>query len=375
MDVVTLRHRAGGWSQPLPGLDSESTLVVAFAAPTSDRDDAALAELAAAFPTSVVIGCSTAGEIDQTQVHDDSIVVAVVRFAGTRIRGARAELASAEDSFAAGGTIASALRSDDLRAVFVLSGGIHVNGSALVRGLNAGLPADVVITGGLAGDATRFARTWVLADGKSETNAVVAVGLYGDRVRVSHGCRGGWDAFGPERIVTSSDGNILYELDGQPALRLYKEYLGDRAADLPGSALLFPLALRSSTDEPNSVVRTVLSVDDARQSLTFAGDIPSGCYAKLMRANFDRLVLGARSAGEMAAATHVGPTLCLAISCVGRRLVLGERIEEELEATLEMLPTSTTQVGFYSYGELAPQASSRCDLHNQTMTLMVVSEA
>jgi hypothetical protein len=229
-----------------------------------------------------------------------------------------------------------------------------------------------VVTGGLAGDGARFARTWVLSDGKPEANMVVAVGLYGDRVRVTHGSEGGWDPFGPERLVTASAGNVLHSLDGRPALALYKDYLGDRAAGLPGSALLFPLSLRDSKSGANRVVRTVLSVDETTQSLTFAGDIPTGHYARLMRANFDRLILGAQSAGVASFASHEGPALSIAISCVGRRLVLGERTEEETEATL-VLP-GTTQVGFYSYGEISPHASGRCDLHNQTMTLTVVSE-
>jgi hypothetical protein len=122
-------------------------------------------------------------------------------------------------------------------------------------------------------------------------------------------------------------------------------------------------------------VRTVLGVDEATQSMVFAGDIPEGAYAKLMRANFDRLVLGARGAGDAAMGAHAGPTLSIAISCVGRRLVLGERTEEETEATLDALPPGTRQIGFYSYGEISPHATGRCDLHNQTMTLTVLSEA
>jgi len=375
MELASFRYVDGAWSQPFPSLDSDRTMIIAFAAPSYGARGEVLAELAAAYPSSAMIGCSTSGEIDQTRIRDDSITVAAVRFAHTRVRRARARLESATDSFPAGIAIATALRADDLRAVIVLSEGVHVNGSELVRGLNSRLPDDVVITGGLAGDGARFARTWVLADGRPESNTVVAVGLYGERLRLTHGSQGGWDAFGPERVVTASTGNVLHTLDGRPALTLYKEYLGDRAAGLPSSALLFPLALRASKDGVNSVVRTVLSVDEATQSMTFAGDVPTGHYAKLMRANFDRLILGAQGAGLAALGAHEGPVLSIAISCVGRRLVLGERTEEETEATLDTLPPRTTQVGFYSYGEISPHATGRCDLHNQTMTLTVVSEA
>ncbi len=375
MEIGSVRHVNGTWSEPFPALDSTQTLVLAFAATSYVDRPEALAELAAAYPTSIVIGCSTSGEIDQTEIRDESISVAVVRFANTRLRHAHQKLSGAADSFAAGAALAGDVADDDLRAVLVLSEGLHVNGSELIRGLNAHLPDHVIVTGGLAGDGARFARTWVLAKGAPQVDTIVAVGLYGPALRVTHGSQGGWDSFGLERRVTASKGNVLYELDGKPALELYKGYLGDRAAELPSSALLFPLALRDTMNSTNSVVRTVLSVDEAAQSITFAGDIPTGQYVKLMRANFDRLVLGARGAGSAASGDHVGPTLSLAISCVGRRLVLGERTEEETEAALELLPPNTTQVGFYSYGEISPHATGRCDLHNQTMTLTVLSEA
>jgi hypothetical protein len=203
------------------------------------------------------------------------------------------------------------------------------------------------------------------------------LGLYREDLAVTHGSKGGWDIFGLERRVTRSDGNILYELDGKPALRLYKDYLGERASGLPATALLFPLSMRADAGDEKQLVRTVLSVDEAAQSLTFAGDIPTGSIVQLMRANFDRLVQGASDAATQARVTQAGASdiLSLAISCVGRRLVLGERTEEELEATLEVLPSRAKQVGFYSYGEISPFASGSCDLHNQTMTLSTIAEA
>jgi hypothetical protein len=214
-----------------------------------------------------------------------------------------------------------------------------VNGSELARGINESLPADVAVTGGLAGDGSRFSRTWVLRDGRADSSVVAAVGFYGEHVQFSHGSRGGWDKFGPERIVTRSEGNVLYELDGKPALELYKRYLGERAAGLPATGLLFPLALRENTADPNMVVRTLLAVDEARQSMTFAGDITQGWMCQLMSANFDRLIAGAAEAAQRTtegAGESVGDVLGIAISCVGRRLILGERTEEELEATLQM---------------------------------------
>jgi hypothetical protein len=193
---------------------------------------------------------------------------------------------------------------------------------------------------------------------------------------VAHGSRGGWDLLGPEREVTHSEGNVLYSLDSQPALQVYKKYLGERARELPAAGLLFPLAIRNEEDIDGLTVRTILAIDEDQQSITFAGDIPEGRFVKLMRANFDRLVDGAANAAESISLDDYpgGPALSLAISCVGRRLVLGPRIEEETEAVLEALPPEVGQIGYYSYGEISPLASGRCDLHNQTMTLTLIWE-
>jgi len=215
----------------------------------------------------------------------------------------------------------------------------------------------------------------VLKDGKPESGIVSALGSYGDTIRLGHGSRGGWDLFGPERRVTRSESNKVYELDGKPALDLCKTYLGELAADLPASAFLFPLSLRPQDHEEERLIRTVLAIDETEQSLTFAGDIPTGSLVQLTRGNFDRLIEGASAAAATAGRPLQGQTLSVAVSCVGRRLVLGERTEEELEAALKLLPEGTKQVGFYSYGEISPYATGQCDLHNQTMTLTTIGEA
>ncbi len=376
MDVVHRAYvRGKGWSAPLPGeLDSARTLVVAFGASDYLDDPQALRELARAFPQARRIGCSTAGEIDGTRVQDGTLTVAIARFKATELAQHVARV-DAGHSAAAGEELGRALARPGLRAILVVSDGLDVNGTALVAGINAVVPEHVVVTGGLAGDGDRFRRTWVLDRDGPSPGRVAAVGFYGDAVVVGHGSKGGWDKFGPERTVTRSQGNVLHELDGKNALALYKEYLGDRATGLPATALLVPLAIRTPSDD-KVLVRTVLAVDEAAGSMTFAGDIPLGCRAQLMKANFDRLIQGACDAALMTQqkAGAAGARLSIAISCVGRRLVLAERTEEELEATAEVLPPSSVQVGFYSYGEISPYATGRCDLHNQTMTLTVIGE-
>jgi hypothetical protein len=379
MKLETFTHTAkNGWSVDcLPKLDSATTLVLVFGAPCYRDAPEVFAQLKQAYPQSHFAGCSTSGEIFETLLSDDSLAVAVAQFEGTTLRNATAPVSSANDSFNAGQSLAQQLDGASLRGVVVFSDGLNVNGSELIKGLNSVLPESVVVTGGLAGDGARFENTWIVSNGQPESKLVSAIGLYGDRIQIGHGSRGGWDIFGPQRVVTKSENNVLYELDDKPALDLYKSYLGDLAAELPASGLRFPLALRSTADNDKYVVRTLLAVDEQRKSMTFAGDIPQGYLAQLMKADVDRLIDGASEAALLAKQDSVDAddqTLSIAISCVGRRLVLGERAEDELESTLDVLPPGTRQVGFYSYGEISPFATGHCDLHNQTMTLTTFRE-
>ncbi len=373
MRVSTLRFdRASGWSGPLPEVAPERLLTLCFGASRYLDDTDPIRDLAVGVG-GTLLGCSTSGEIHDHEVADGTLSVAILEFDVTPVCGV-AEPITLDRSFIAGAALGRRLADPGLTAVFVLSEGLDVNGSELVRGINSVVPAGVVVTGGLAGDGSRFERTWVIVDDKPVPGYATAVGLYGDAVRIGHGSKGGWDKFGPERTVTGSRGNIVYELDGRPVLALYKEYLGDLAAELPASGLLFPLAVRHPVSD-KQLVRTILSVDEAAQSLTFAGDVPQGHRVQLMQANFHRLIDGAEDAAASAfeRASQVA-ALSIAVSCVGRRLVLGERTEDELEATMHVLPSGTPQVGFYSYGEISPYAEGSCDLHNQTMTLTTIGE-
>jgi hypothetical protein len=378
MLLKTLRYETpGGWSQALPAdLNGPSTLVLAFGASDFASRPEPFAELAHALPDALLLGCSTSGEIAGTQVHDASISVAVARFEHTALRRASTEVHGAQDSWAAGARLAQQLVAPGLRAVFVLSDGLHVNGTPLVAGLTQNLPRDVQLSGGLAGDGSRFARTWVLDGAVPAQQRICAVGFYGERLRLGHGHDGGWSDFGPQRRITRSEGNVLFELDGKPALDLYKAYLGERAVGLPGTALLFPLSLcREDGGEP--LVRTILGVDELSRSLTFAGDMPQGGIARLMRTHNDHLIDSAGVAVARATAgLDAGPTpLVVSVSCVGRRLVLGERTDEEVETVVEGAPNGAGHVGFYSYGEIAPALAGGGELHNQTMTVTVFGES
>lgn len=367
----------GAWSTTHARADGPSPqLVLAFGSTRDLRDAAVWGELKARFPSARIVGCSTAGEILGTHVMDDSVTATAIAFEDAEIALASALLVEAQGA-SLGALLGSRLPAAGLVHVLVFSDGLHVNGSELVSGLASVLPGHVTITGGLAADGPRFERTAVCLDGPSPSEQVVAVGLYGARLRIGCGSLGGWDPFGPERRISKSCGNVLYELDGEPALDLYKRYLGEHAAGLPASGLLFPLAIRSGPSDSAPVVRTILSIDEDARTLTFAGDVPVGFRARLMRANFERLVDGACGAAKasLSALDRRSAQLALLISCVGRKLVLRQRVEDEVEGVRDVLGPDTVMTGFYSYGEISPLVShARCELHNQTMTITVIAE-
>ena len=361
-----------GWAQSSGSDISEPKLILLFGT-GSYFIEKSYQDLKAKFPQSEIIGCSTAGTVTG-QVVDDITVATLISFEKGSFKIVSREFDNAEQSEAIGENIAQAFEAKELKHVFVLSDGLHINGTDLSDGLTRGLPDNVRVTGGLAGDGLDFQRTYVIANDDAKQKCVAALGFYGDSLHIKTGCFAGWDEFGAERVITRSEGNVLYEIDGKPALELYKSYLGEEATDLPGSGLKFPISIRKhQLDEP--LIRTLLAVDEEAQSITFAGDVPEGYHCRLMKSNIDELIDHAGLAAKSAKPEDVSADLCIAVSCVGRRVVLSQLVEEELDAIEEALGKETLLCGFYSYGEIAPlEGVLTCALHNQTMTLTTIHE-
>lgn len=328
------------------------------------------------FPKAQMIGCSTSGEILDTKVVDGSVTATAIKFKNSSVVSHHLVIDETEESYDAGKKIVSTFNHNNLRHILVFTDGLVVNGSEFVRGMQEELPEGVTVTGGLAGDGADFSKTLVFThDVSPGSNIIAAVGLYGDALKLGYASMGGWDSFGMERLVTKSENNVLYELDGEPALDLYKSFLGEQAQGLPASGLLFPLSIRTSEDRP--IVRTILGINETDKSMTFAGDIPQGSYVRLMKANVDRLIDGSMEAAEKSMMDWDGqtPDLALLISCVGRKLVLKQMVEEEVETAKSQFGNSTFITGFYSYGEISPfMKFLKCELHNQTMTITLISE-
>ena len=330
-------------------------------------------ELRILYPNAVIAGASSSGSVLDTVISDGDAVATAITFDRSSVRCISRHITDYPDIAVLGADLGRGLLDDSLRHVLILSDGLAVNGSELARGLSEVLPEGITITGGLAGDGTRFGTTYVIAQGAAQTGMVAAIGFYGETLRAKSGCFAGWEEFGPERVITRSNANVLYTIDDKPALELYKSYLGEFAADLPGSGLRFPISVRENT-QSTPLIRTLLAVDEELQSLTFAGDVPQGNLCRLLKTNMDLLIEHAGLAAESSKIEQNDEFLVIAVSCVGRRLVLGQLCEEELEIIRETLGDNAIITGFYSYGELSEKGESRCTLHNQTMTLVSIYE-
>jgi len=354
-------------------------LVLGFGAKNLLEEDDIYTKLKESYPTGDIVLCSTSGEIYDDVVSDNTVSVVAIEFEKTKIKTVSININDVPSSFEAGKTLFNQFNEKDLAYVLIISDGGLVNGSELVRGVEKVNINKIPVTGGLAGDADKFTYTVVGCNDTPAIGNIAAVGFYGKSLKIGHGSFGGWEIFGPEKRVTRSVSNRVFEIDHKSALELYKQYLGKYANELPGSALLFPLNVRNE-DNTSSVVRTILSIDDDEQSMVFAGDVPEGSYIRFMKANFDKLIDAATLAAvnsimQFHDAIDAKPKLALLISCVGRKLILGKRIDEEIETIKEVFGEGTLLSGFYSYGEISPLTpSAQCQLHNQTMTITTFNE-
>ncbi|MFK7775464.1 MAG: FIST signal transduction protein [Saprospiraceae bacterium] len=374
--VQEIFTKDSGWKNVFQnGSVTNPQLVLVFGNREIVSHDLIYNDLKSKYPNADIIISSTAGEIVNTGFTDNSIVATIIEFEHTQLTTCQVNISDFDNSYAAATQIVSTLCQKELNHVFIVADGQLINGSELVNGLNQFKDKKVLTTGGLAGDEYEFNETLVGLNNVPSKGNIVAIGFYGDRLKVGFGSKGGWDSFGPERLITKSKGNVLYELDNQNALDLYKKYLGEAANELPSSALFFPLSIKAEGTE-ELLVRTILSICEETKSMTFAGNMPEGTMAQMMKHNADRLIGGAEQAAENCIkAEDKEPELAILISCVGRRIVLGQNIDEEIEVIRGQFGDKTILTGFYSYGEIAPFNNlSRCELHNQTMTITTLSE-
>ena len=379
MKVAVYRYGEEGLDQfidPDHVDETKCQLLLGFGSKNMLLNQSVFDSLKKKFPDSIIALSSTAGEIFMEHVTENTLSVTAIQFENTIVKSEVVNVSSFKSSFEAGAGLIKKLPLKDLKHIFILSDGALVNGSQLINGMNSITKNEIPITGGLAGDSANFQSTLVGLDKMPENGNIIAIGFYGNSIVINYGSNGGWIGFGLEKKITKSSANELYEIDRINALELYKNYLGKYAKSLPASALLFPLSIKvKEEDEP--IVRTILSINEERRSMIFAGDVPEGAKVRFMKANLDNLAEAAGTATKklIERAGNNKPKLVVLISCVGRKLIFGKRIEEEISAVNDMLSEHTLITGFYSYGEISPSnRNACCELHNQTMTITSFDE-
>ena len=355
-------------------LPEKANLVLAFGEREFLESSLPYKKLKDLYSEAQIVICSTSGQISNSNLVENNIVSTAIEFEKSTIKIAEIDLLKNSNIQELGLTVKKKIFNEDLKSIVVISEGSFINGTELVTELGKQTNHSIPIFGGLAGDRVQFLKTIVGLNEDAKEGKVVVIGIYGNKINFGFGCEGGWTDYGPEREVTLSEKNVLYKIGDRFALDIYKEYLGKYANDLPGSALYFPLSMKESKDS-SPVVRTILSIDEKTKSMTFAGNIPQGSYVRLMKGNFDKLIDASYKAASQAFSNHLKePELALIVSCVGRKIVLGSRVDEEFDAVKEV-SGNTLLCGFYSYGEISPITNNKfCELHNQTMAILTISE-
>lgn len=373
MEIYQNLYRKGAWEKDFPACEL-TDLVLILGDITKIYHSRNIEDIKSSFPNAQVVGCTTAGEVHNGHIYEDSISLSALNFNSSRTQSVSANI-NPENLKIKAQELAKQLYNKDLKSIFVIATGHNINGTELINGIKDIIPKEILITGGLAGDNVNFNKTYVAHNDIICDDLIVLVGFYGEDLIVASGCEGGWTEFGPERVVTKSNRNVLYSLDGIPALDIYKKYLGDKVNDLPASALLFPLVVKLNN---KLITRTILDIDEKSGAMIFAGDIPENAKTQFMMASHNDLIIGAEKSALSAyenidLKSRTG--FLLTISCVGRKLVLNNYTEDEIEVIKDVFGDNWKSSGFYSYGELSPRETGQdCLLQNQTMTISAIGE-
>jgi hypothetical protein len=375
MRIEKIKYKDGKWNREKRNIFGHADIVFTFGDRDAMKDGEIYRKLKKMYPSSDIVGCSSGGNILGDSICECEMVATAISFERGSVRVAIKDFSHLDNQVEVSKKLISLLPKENLKHIFILSDGLNMNGSSLVKGANEAVKDKIGITGGLAGDGLKLKETVVRVNGIAKSKRVVAVGFYGQSIYIESGCYAGWNEFGILRKITKSVGNIVYEIDGKPALELYKKYLGEYANSLPKSALNFPISIRASHAD-RAIIRSVLGVDEEKNALIFAGDVPEGYLGRLMKTNVDCLIDGAETAAKQINQINHDTALGLVVSCIGRKLFLKQLVDEEVESIYNILGSSVELVGFHSYGEIASSSKDiiSCNLHNQTMTLTVVYE-
>jgi hypothetical protein len=276
---------------------------------------------------------------------------------------------------------------DPNASLLVFPNGMGGDGLKVLEGLQLSLGKDFEITGGYLGDDERFENTYQYYNGMVYKDAIVGLMVIKKSgYKTGIGVRSGFTSIGNSFFCTSSEGNIVKEFEHANALELYKDFLGEeRAERLPAVCLEYPFGIidNNPSDSTESLfqLRCGLSVDHEKGTIALAASIPEGSEVTLTTASRGDIINGAREAAAQAKKSlgDATPMALIMFSCVGRKLVLGRRIQEEVDAVRECIGHDVPIIGFYTYGEIGPIDKTKPELssvkfHNETVVLWLLGK-
>lgn len=338
----------------------------------------------------LLVGSSTAGEITTggpSAKH--SVVVMAIKSDTTKFYAGLGENI-AKDAFAAGKQAAENTKSqttDPLRAFMMISDVLVGNGAEIVRGVLSSLGAHFPIVGGASGDDFQFKKTYQHLNDKVYSGVVVGFGWVGD-FEFGIGVKHGWVPVGTPKKVTRSEGSIVHELDGKPAITIYDEYFGEKEAavlrteTLAKLAVSYPLGMKvEGSDE--MLIRDPITVN-ATGSITCAGEFPEGSSVQLMIGSKDTAIKVAGEAARNAVEQLNGakPKAVIIFNCIARNKLFGENSGDEIKEIQKAVGEDTPLIGFYTYGEQAPLGGEvrnieKCNpaFHNETVVIAVIGDS
>lgn len=358
---------------------------VALVFASADHDHGLLlGAIQAELPGVPIVGCTGEGVIAHDESNETLAAAAVMAIASDRVRFETVLVDDyGRDPVAAGRTLAARVNAagPDVRCLCVMPDGLHGNCTELLRVLHADLEVPMPIIGGAAADAMTFDGTWQYGEGRVVTGGLAALIVSGPvdvEVAVSHGCT----ALGLERAVTREASGWIHEIDGQPAWRLFKEYLGSDADDLNAEGIVHlcvgeRLAHASPAYDP-LVIRTPTALDAATGALFFpGGGLTEGRAIQFTRRDPEKIRASVRETASRLRASHPdrAPDVVFQFDCAGRgRILWGGGASAEIVAPLrQTLGAATPWIGFHTYGEIAPIAGTPY-YHNYSVALCALYE-
>lgn len=352
-------------------------LVILF---SSARYDAArvLEGVHSRLPAAVpLVGCSAYAEIDNEQALTSSVVAMGLVLEGIEVRTFQVA-GRGVDSFAAGRDAGRGLREFAPDLVITFPDVLTMNATRFLLGLQDALGKGMPIVGGASADDGAFKATYQIHGREALSGGAVGVALKGPLTIVT-AAKSGYTPVGATHASTRvENGNVLLEIDGRPALDIYRDYLGERVAQMPAVSIEFPIAVVGGiegaprrADDELLLVRAILGVDEARGALLLGGDVPEGAAIRVTRATKEDVVRGAEEATMTALEAMPAPEVALIFSCMSRKSVLGPRFKDECRASFARLPEGLPKIGFYTFGELSPVQGTTMH-HESTYTIVLL---